>query len=264
MHLLPDAPHEGIVINLPEMRLYAYIEDGEPPVTYPIGIGREGLQTPVGQTKIVRKKIGPTWRPTVRMREENPDLPVSVAAGPENPLGTHALYFDWPEYAIHGTNKPFGIGRRVSSGCIRMYPEDIVTFYKQAEINMRVTIVDQPVKAAWIDGNLYIEAHPTMEQADAMEQLGGVPDYRLSKSDMAMIVKIAGESIDKVDWSVVRKVIRARNGYPVIVAERSRRLETNSKPKPGSSDRSDERDGASQGEVDMNSDSGSLKEDNEM
>lgn len=119
-HLLPDAPRKGIVINLPEMRLYFYPEDGGVPEAFSIGIGREGFDTPQGGTHITDKKEGPEWRPTRRMREEDPDLPEVVPPGTENPLGTHALYLGWPQYRIHGTNKPYGIGRRVSSGCIRL------------------------------------------------------------------------------------------------------------------------------------------------
>ena len=124
-HLLPETEREGIVINLPEMRIYAYLNGDSAPYTYPIGVGREGLGTPTGQTSIVRKKEGPIWHPTERMREEDPELAASVLPGPDNPMGTHALYLGWPTYAMHGTNRPFGIGRRVSSGCIRLYPEDI-------------------------------------------------------------------------------------------------------------------------------------------
>ena len=92
-HILPEAPRDGLVINLAEMRVYYFKEHGKAPQTYPISIGREGLQTPTGNTKIVRKKNGPTWRPTPRMREEDPSLPESVGPGPNNPLGTHAPLF---------------------------------------------------------------------------------------------------------------------------------------------------------------------------
>ena len=150
-HLLPDAPRKGLVINLSEMRIYYFKNPGEQPLTYPISIGREGLQTPKGTTSIVRKKEGPTWRPTARMREEDPELPASVPPGPDNPLGTHAMYLGWSQYLIHGTNKPFGIGRRVSSGCMRMYPEDIVKLFPMVPVGTKVTVVDQPVKVGWID-----------------------------------------------------------------------------------------------------------------
>ncbi len=218
-HLLPVAVHKGIVINLPEMRLFYYGEKGKPPVTHPIGVGRVGLATPTGKTRVVRKKEGPSWRPTERMREENPELPDVVGPGPENPLGTHALYLGWPEYAIHGTDKPFGIGRRVSSGCIRLYPEDIAAFFPIVPVDTPVTVVDQPVKAAWIGHAFYIEAHPSLGQADKIEQEGGLPTYEMTDNDMRLIIQVAGNRAEYLDWSIIRKVIRERRGYPIIVAQ---------------------------------------------
>lgn len=220
-HILPKAVHEGIVINLPEMRLFAYVEKGRAPRTFPIGIGRLGLSTPEGETKVVRKVIGPVWRPTPRMREEKPELPEAVRPGTDNPMGTHALYLGWLEYAIHGTNKPFGIGRRSSSGCIRLYPEDIVTLYDLVPVGTKVTVVNQPVKAAWIDGTLYVEAHVPIEQADRIEQEGGFPDYGMTLPELRRIVDEAGEYADLIDWETVRKAVRERAGYPVAVAVRS-------------------------------------------
>lgn len=220
-HILPDAPRKGIVINLPEMRVYLFKEDGSPPITHPIGVGREGLATPQGTTTVVRKKIGPTWRPTARMRAEKPELPEAVTPGPDNPLGTHALYLGWPEYAMHGTNRPFGIGRRVSSGCIRLYPEDIVTFYDKVEIGTLVRVVNQPIKAAWIDNTLYVEAHTSLDQADKMETDGVVESYEMTNEDMDLLLKVAGENVDKLDWHKIRQLIRERKGIPVAVGTRS-------------------------------------------
>lgn len=219
-HILPDAPREGVVINLPEMRLYAYVNGDAAPTTFPLGVGREGLETPVGETKIVRKKEGPTWTPTARMREEDPLLKQSYGPGPDNPLGTHALYLGWPTYAIHGTNRPFGIGRRISSGCIRMYPEDITRFYDMIPVGTKVTVVDQAVKAAWIEDKLYIEAHPSLEQSLEMEETAHISSPKISDADMEHIIKVAGEYSDRIRWAAVRTAIRERAGYPVDVARR--------------------------------------------
>jgi len=219
-HILPDAPREGIVINLPEMRLYAFVNGSDAPSTFPLGIGREGLETPIGQTSVVRKAEGPTWRPTPRMRKEDPELPVSVPAGPENPLGTHALYLGWPTYAIHGTNKPYGIGRRVSSGCIRLYPENIKELYAMVPTGTMVTVVNQPIKLAWIDERLYLEAHPDMQQAIQMEETGQVYRARMSNEDLQIILKAAGEFQNKLHWPVIREVMRDRPGYPVMIARK--------------------------------------------
>jgi len=217
-HLLPDAPREGLVINLPEMRVYAYLNGKRAPYTYPLGIGREGLDTPLGLTKVVRKKDGPTWRPTARMRKEDPKLPASVPPGPDNPLGSHALYFGWPTYAMHGTNKPFGIGRRVSSGCIRMYPEDIKTFFDQVPVGTKVNVIDQPIKVGWIKNQLYLEAHPDVNQAIEMEKTGGVKQQKLNDSDMERIIDRAGMYQDRLNWPRIRATLRERSGYPVVIA----------------------------------------------
>ncbi len=219
-HLLPQAPEEGIVINLPEMRLYFFSDDGSEPETYAIGIGREGFSTPLGRTKIIDKKEAPEWRPTKRMREEDPELPVVVPPGPENPLGTHALYLGWPQYRIHGTNKPYGIGRRVSSGCIRLYPEGIVELYEKVDEGIPVEVVNQPVKTGWIGDSFYIEAHPTIEQADQVEMDGYSATYRLEEDDLQQILHAAGDYVSELDWPVIRKTIRERRGYPVEVARK--------------------------------------------
>jgi len=220
-HLLPDSDRQGIVINLPEMRLYAYVNGDEAPTTFPIGVGREGLNTPVGTTKVTRKKEGPTWTPTPRMRREDPELKPYYPPGPDNPLGTHALYLGWPTYAIHGTNKPFGIGRRISSGCIRMYPENITRLYEMIPVGTKVQVVDQPIKLAWIDDRLYLEAHPEMEQAIQMEEYGQVSSPKLSEEDLKRIIKVAGDYEDKLRWPAIRMAIKERHGYPVEVARRS-------------------------------------------
>lgn len=217
-HLLPDAPQEGVVINLAEMRLYAYLTPGQPPITFPLGIGRDGLETPQGQTSIVRKVKGPVWFPTQRMREENPNLPAEIGPGKSNPLGTHALYLGWPEYLIHGTNRPFGIGRRVSSGCMRMYPEDIVRLYTLIPEGSQVNVVSQDMKAGWIDNQLFIEVHPNADQSYAIEEHEEVPFVAPSKEQKEFIKKIAGESrISDINWDAVNQEFKERSGYPVVI-----------------------------------------------
>ncbi len=217
-HLLPDAERKGVVINLPEMRLYGYLNGDDAPFTYPIGIGREGLDTPLGKTTIVRKKEGPTWYPTQRMRDEQPDLEAIVPPGPENPLGTHALYLGWPTYLMHGTNKPFGIGRRVSSGCMRFYPEDVIKFYEQVPIGTQVNIINQPVKVAWIGNDLYIEAHPDMDQALEIEVTSRMDLQPLRDEDIELVVDRAGKYQDNLNWPRVRMALRERKGYPIRIA----------------------------------------------
>lgn len=214
-HLLPSAPREGIVINLAEQRLYFYDGDGAPK-TFPIGIGREGRETPLGQTRISRRKEAPEWHPTASARAEDPTLPWVVEAGPDNPLGTHALYLDWPQYLIHGTNRPYGIGRRVSRGCIRLYPEHIVALYELVPDDTVVRVVDEPVKIGWHDGELYLEVHPTRGQADQIEEHGRfdpVPAVGIG----ALVLTMAGEQSDRVDWLAVQRALTERGGVPVPI-----------------------------------------------
>lgn len=215
-HLLPDAPREGLVVNLGEMRLYYFEEKGQPPVTFPIGVGRDGMKTPLGQTTIERKTEGPNWYPTPRMRREDPTLPKVVKAGANNPLGSHALYLGWPTYLIHGTNKPWGVGRRVSSGCIRLYPEDIANLFTMVPKGTKVTVVDQPVKFGWIGGELFMEAHPSKGQADALEMKGSF-EHRLEDGFSAAVIKAAGDQTQRLDWRAIREAVMRRSGLPVQV-----------------------------------------------
>ena len=221
-HILPDAPHEGVVINLSDMRLYYFPPGGATPISYSIGIGREGLNTPLGSTKIVNKVTGPIWTPTDRMRKEDPSLPPYVPAGPENPLGTHALYLGLPLIRIHGTNKPYGIGRRVSSGCIRMYPEGIKNLYPRVPVGTKVTLVDQPVKVGWVDDKMYVEVHPTQDQSMKIEEDGVLNSYEITKEDLKRITAKAGEYADKIDWAKVREAVREHSGVPVAVLDKDR------------------------------------------
>jgi len=216
VHLPPAADHEGIVINLSDMRLYYFEGPDAPMQSFPIGIGRDGLKTPLGSTTIVRKRKDPSWRPTARMRAEDPELPEVVHAGPDNPLGHRAMYLGWPQYLIHGTNKPLGIGRRVSSGCIRMYPEDIEYLFEEVPIGTKVTVVDQPIKLSWIDDALYIEAHPTQVQSDQIEE-SGTFEPLLDSKVVDQVLAVAGADAPLLDWSRIRQATIERRGYPIRI-----------------------------------------------
>ena len=169
--ILPDAPQEGIVVNLAEMRLFYYPETPvgkkKQVITYPIGIGREGWETPLGKTKIIQKRKDPTWTPPASIKAEHLEngdpLPDIVPAGPDNPLGAYALRLGKTSYLLHGTNRPYGVGLRVSHGCLRLYPEDIEALYNKVAVNIPVNIIYQPYKAAHYKGKLYIEAHQTYQ-----------------------------------------------------------------------------------------------------
>ena len=169
--VLPDAPRQGIVINLAAMRLFYYpqTKNGEPQrvITHPVGIGRVEWKTPEGTTKVAAKKENPSWIPTPAIRKEhaaNGDpLPAVVPPGPDNPMGTHVLKLAWPSYAIHGTDKPPSIGLRGSHGCLRMYPEDIIGIYHDVPVGTPVRVVNQPWLLGWRNRQLYLQAYPTLE-----------------------------------------------------------------------------------------------------
>ena len=174
MHILPEGPRKGIVINTADLRLYYYdAEDGY--FSYPLGVGRDGFLTPTGSTKIVRKKEHPSWYLTPSEIRDHPELPRVVPPGEDNPLGDYAMYLGWPGYLIHGTNTPWGIGRRTSRGCIRMYPEDIEWLFNKVPIGTPVTVVNQSVKLGWKDGELYVEVQPSTKQIDTMEETSKSP-----------------------------------------------------------------------------------------
>ncbi|MES1944019.1 ErfK/YbiS/YcfS/YnhG family protein [Salinisphaera sp. PC39] len=217
-YVLPDAPREGLVLNLSEMRLYYYPAKDSPyagkVITYPLGIGREGRSTPLGETRIVRTADRPTWYPPASIRKEHAEdgdpLPRVVPPGPDNPLGEYALYLGFPSYLIHGTNKPAGIGMRVSSGCIRLYPEDIAALYSMVDAGTTVRIIDQPYKAGWLDGTLYVEAHPP--DANGRSRVGSYTP--LVKS----VIAATRQRPDfPVDWNLAQNAAETADGVPVSV-----------------------------------------------
>lgn len=166
--LLPNVEHDGIVINLPELRLY-FFDKGAVEI-YPIGIGRAGWSTPVADTVVTHRLENPAWFPPASIRAEHEAvgklLPAMVPAGPDNPLGNHALTLALPGYLLHGTNQPDGVGMRVSHGCIRLYDEHIEALFNRVRPGTRVQIINQPVKWAHVDGQLMIEAHQPLHEPD--------------------------------------------------------------------------------------------------
>lgn len=216
--ILPDAPHEGIVLNIPEMRLYYFPEvnrgEVKQVITHPIGIGREGWSTPYAKTSIIQKREKPSWYPPESIREEHAaegrPLPKRVLPGPENPLGDYALRLGLPSYLIHGTNRPYGVGMRVSHGCIRLYPEDIESLFQQVTLGTSVRIVNQPYKAGVLDGKIYLQAHPFLDE-DAEQFDGNLT------SVVKMIVGLTGEREYTIDWELAKQAINERRGIPVQI-----------------------------------------------
>jgi L,D-transpeptidase ErfK/SrfK len=211
--ILPETKRAtGIVINLSEMRLYYfYKKHGEMIVkTYPIGIGDEGSDTPLGTFKVIEKIVHPAWSVPDSIRKEKPELPAVVPPGPDNPMGSHALRLSKRTVLIHGTDVPWGIGRRVSHGCIRLYPEDIVELFNLAPVNTRVTIFQQPVKVGVAHEKVYVEIHEDID-LKAYDYLG--------KAKALLRKKYL---YDRVDMLKLAAAVSKKRGFPVDVSLKKR------------------------------------------
>ncbi len=218
--VLPDTPRKGLTLNLPEYRLYYFSSDNKTVVTHPVSIGRQDWNTPLGQTKLVTKKANPTWTPPESIKKEHAEkgeiLPDVVPAGPDNPLGLFALRLGIPGYLIHGTNKPYGVGMRVSHGCVRMYPEDIEKLFPEVKVGMPVNIVNQPVKVGWLDKKIYIEVHPQLEGEE-------FPYEVLYEKTMVLIKKTFFKHNYQqelvVEAQALRNALEQKNGLPVAITQ---------------------------------------------
>jgi L,D-transpeptidase ErfK/SrfK len=222
--IIPNAPREGVVINVPQMRLFYFptAKKGEPQqvYTFPIGIGRVGWATPIGTTKVVRRQKDPTWRPTASIRKEHKEngdpLPAVVGAGPDNPLGRYAFYLGWPSYLIHGTNKPAGVGLRSSHGCIRLYPEDIELLFSMMPVGTKVRVVNEPFVFGFQEDKLYLQAFEVLED--------DTRDWK--KAQKNLVSKSLGEEIQKelkkrneeVSWDLIASVGHEPRGIPLVIS----------------------------------------------
>lgn len=226
--ILPRAAAPGtVVVNLSEMRLYFFPLSPGPPLTFPVGVGSEGWETPLGTFKVTAKQHNPTWYPPDSVRKEDPELPPSVPPGPDNPLGTHALRLSKGSILVHGTNKPWGVGRKVSHGCLRLYPEDIPHLYKLVDVGTPVRMVREPVKVGWQRGRVYVEAHDDS-------------DIRIDVLAESKRLLTSRKLIDRVDAHKLQSVTRELKGIPVDVSmdapvDVSANLRTPN-PSPGSGD----------------------------
>jgi L,D-transpeptidase ErfK/SrfK len=212
-YILPDAPHVGIVINLAEMRLYYYPKtnknERQKVITHPIGVGREGWTTPIGKTKIIQRIKDPTWTPPASILAEHLEkgdpLPKVVPAGPDNPLGAFAMRLGMPGYLLHGTNRPFGVGMRVSHGCIRLFPEDIEHLFGIVALNTPVEILYQPDKAGLLDNHLYLEAHDVQMDLDLRQGNNMTPM-------VSAILKAQNEILSDDEFPFAEKMVRLHTG----------------------------------------------------
>jgi len=218
--ILPPAPREGLVINLPEHRLYYFPKTrrGQRPIviTYPVSIGRMDWHSPLGQTWVVAKQKHPSWHPPESVRREhaaNGDpLPRIVPPGPQNPLGAFKMRLAVGDgtYEIHGTNNPMAVGMAVTHGCIRMYPEDVAALYPRVPMGTKVWLINEPVKVAYVDGDLLLEVHPPVDSQGQTI----APDLKLlsQRLDRAL-----GKNTAAIHWDFARSALQQATGMPTVV-----------------------------------------------
>ena len=216
--ILPQQERQGLVLNLASMRLF-YFPKPEPGqaaevITHPIGIGREGWRTPQGTTRITQKIEKPAWTVPESVHREHArqgdPLPDIVPPGPDNPLGEFAMRLSRPQYLIHGTNKPWGVGIRVSHGCVRLYPEDISRLFPQVPVGTQVRIINEPYVVGRHDGQLYLEAHEPLSE-DASRWKGSLEPMKQAVETKAVDLPV------EVNWAKARKVAVQAHGIPVPV-----------------------------------------------
>jgi L,D-transpeptidase ErfK/SrfK len=230
--ILPDAPREGIVVNIPAMRLFYYSvekSEADPAVkvtkvsTHPIGIGTEGWGTPVGEATVTGKAKDPVWYVPASIRKEHAErgekLPSVVQPGPDNPLGKFAMTLSLKGYLIHGTNKPAGVGMRSSHGCVRLYPEDIEALFSRVNRGTKVRFVNQPVLAGWRDGMLYLEVHPGL--SEEARDLAAEADHAIASA----LARAGSVAPVEIDAAAVQQIVNEKRGIPFPVLRTGRTLE---------------------------------------
>ena len=219
-HILPPGPREGIVVNLPEHRLYYYPKpkrDGTRVViTYPVSIGKMDWRTPLGLTHVIQKEKNPIWYPPESVRKEHAaagdPLPARVPSGPDNPLGQYAMRLAAGNgtYLIHGTNNPIAVGLAVTHGCIRMYPDDVAALFPLIPVGTPVRLINEPVKVAWVDGELLLEAHPPVDAE------GQSFEPNLDEFSQLLQAKV-GDSTVAIHWDYAREVLQKADGVIATV-----------------------------------------------
>jgi len=229
-HILPPGPREGIVVNLPEHRLYYYPKRkrGGPVevITYPVSIGKMDWRTPLGLTHVIQKQKDPTWYPPESVRKEHAEagdpIPAVVGPGKDNPLGAYAMRLAAGNgtYLIHGTNNPIAVGLAVTHGCIRMYPDDVAALFPMIPVGTPVRLINEPVKVAWVDGELLLEAHPPVDaQGQSFE-----PNLDQFSS---LLQAEVGETVVAIHWDYAREVLQKADGVIATVG-----LEAEPPPEP--------------------------------
>jgi len=206
--ILPVDAKPGITINLAELHLYfIWEENGRFRArTYPVGIGSEGTETPMGQFAILSKIENPTWTVPLSIRKERPESPVSIPPGPANPLGKFWMGFSLGGFGIHGTNIPLGVGRRVSHGCLRLYSQDIEDLFRRAPIGTPVQIINNPVKVGKKNGILFLEVHRNFQEND--------DELKKEIVRQARTLNWNGT----IDWNGIERALKENRGIPFPIS----------------------------------------------
>ncbi|MCC5865706.1 MAG: L,D-transpeptidase family protein [Wenzhouxiangella sp.] len=218
LFVLPEGPRDGIVINRAEKRLYFFHNDPETGqrqvTTYPIGIGKQGRETPLGSARVVTKLDNPAWYPTQGVIDDYASrgevLPRRVPPGPDNPLGDHAIVLDLPGYLLHGTNRPDGVGMRVSQGCVRLYPEHIRDLVAAVPLGTSVHFIDQPIKVGQRDGNIYLKVLPDAE--------GDMPRREMVLDAVNEWFRNRGPGAEKhLDAAIIDQLLQSADGITRVI-----------------------------------------------
>jgi L,D-transpeptidase ErfK/SrfK len=243
-YVLPSGPRKGVILNLAEYRLYYFPEtkEGETAyvMTYPISIGRMDWETPLGRTQVISKVRNPSWYVPQSVLDEHAadgrPLPRIVPPGPDNPLGKFAMRLGLPGYLIHGTNRPAGVGMRVTHGCVRMFPEDIEYLFTKVDVKTAVRIVNEPIKMGWNGDELVIEAHPILavaappvDENDAVEEVEVdadellVSEESLTKDPLTYVteqfIATTGDRAGQLDWYLAEEIVERSDGIPTPVGQ---------------------------------------------
>lgn len=210
-HLLPEMPRDGIIVNLPEMRMYYFPKRSNVVYTFPIGIGKIGKTIPITLTEVTRKKENPSWiaPPDIRefdLQTQGLVVPQVLPPGPDNPLGPYAIYMKLPTFLMHSTIFPESIGKRASFGCIRMYQPDVKSLFDSVDKGVPVAIIDEPVKLGWQEDSLYLEAHPPLEETNnPSANLPGMVKH---------IVDVTSNKPVLIDWQLLSYLAKENDGIP--------------------------------------------------
>lgn len=219
-YVLPDVPREGIVLNIASKRLFyfpkAEVGRKQTVLTYPIGIGRVGWETPLGSASVISKARDPSWYVPASVRREHRELgdplPSIVPPGPDNPLGKFVLKLDLPGYLIHGTNQPYGVGMRVSHGCVRMYPENIELLYELVGLGESVMIINEPYLVGQRDGEFFFEGHAPLEDDEVSSE-----DHL--QANFSWLQSLNSDDSTVIDQEHVRAIATEALGVPVRIQQ---------------------------------------------